>query len=125
MAQGSGKLNKAGGGKSSHKRGKAAVAAKKKKVSKGRRHHRPRRTHAVASLRAESDIAKAINRKNEAIISAKAVGEGTRFFLGDVTAAGSKELKAQMQTRNKKETKAEKMTDRVKEQLRKLGRDVK
>uniref|UniRef100_A0A7S1D0M4 Uncharacterized protein n=1 Tax=Cyclophora tenuis TaxID=216820 RepID=A0A7S1D0M4_CYCTE len=120
MAQGSGKLAKA---KKSGGAQKRKVVRGKKKPSKGRKYHAPKGRKA-ASQSADLETTKAINRKNEALLSAKAVGDGTRFFLSDVKETGKKELNAQLKARSKKEDKATRMCDRVKEQLRKMGREV-
>lgn len=124
MAQGLG--SGAGRKLSKTKSAKSGGSQKRKratKKAKGRKYHAPKGRKAIQQ-RAELETTKAINRKNESLISARAVGNGTRFFLSDVKEAGQKELKAQVQARNKKQDKATKVADRVKEQLRKMGRDV-
>ena len=122
MAQGS-KLVKRPSGKKVSGGAQKRKAVRNKMAGKGRKHHAPKGRKAVSS-RPDMDTTKAINRKNEALISARAVGDGTRFFLSDVKEAGKKELKTQLQTRDKKEDKATKFSDRVKKELTKMGRKV-
>jgi hypothetical protein len=117
MAQGSAKLSKAKRSAGSQKK------AAKHVLSKGRKTYKPKGRKATET-RTDVDTTKAINRKNEAVVSAKAMSEGTRFFLTDMKAKGKKELTEQEGARNKKEIKEKKMEDRIKEQLRKLGREV-
>ena len=119
MAQGSGKLgrSKKSGGAQKRK------TVRSKMAGKGRKHHAPKGRKAVGA-RDDMETTKAINRKNEALISARAVGDGTKFFLNYVKEVGKKELNEQVKARNKKEDKATKLSDRVKQQLKKMGRDV-
>jgi hypothetical protein len=121
MAQGLGKLKKTPGAQ------KRKTAAHKKKkqatITKGRKHYNPKGRKAEQQ-RPQVAISKAINRKNEALISAKAVSDGTKFALRDVSELGKTELQAQQKARTKKEDKATRLTDRLKDQLKKLGRDV-
>lgn len=123
MAQGQGKLSAKGGG-GGRRKSKAAQkkqAVKAKTATKNRRKHFSASRH-VASRAAEEQTTKAINKKNESLIAAKAVGVGTKFFLGDITEKGSKELERQVKQRDKKQQ-GSKATDRLKDQLKKLGRD--
>jgi len=62
--------------------------------------------------------------KNETAVSARAVGAGDRFFLTDLTDKGKKKLNDMERERNKKEDRATKLSDKLRDQLRKLGRDV-
>jgi hypothetical protein len=117
MAQGSTKLAK---------KQKSAGAAKKKVVKTKAATKGPKeRRHKNNPARAD-DIAttKAINRKNEAGIAAKAVAVGTQFFLTDIATKGKTDLNKKLNERNKKQGKATGAADRLKVQLRKLGRDV-
>lgn len=121
MAQGSGKL-----GKSKKSAGGQKKAVKSKKtLHKGRKQFsiKGKKKNSVA-VRAELDTTKAINKRNEALVAAKAVSVGTAFFLSDIKEAGQNEIKAQTKQRNKKENKASKVSDRLKTQLKKLGKDV-
>jgi len=127
MAQGQGRLSKGGGGGGggrgiAGRKEKRVARAKKKAVAKGRKHAAARKSAVVnsASRRAEVETTKAINRRNESLIAAKAVSVGTKFFLGDIAEKGTKEVEKQVRDRNKKQEKS-KATDRLKEQLRKLG----
>mmetsp|Transcript_27094 Transcript_27094/g.45158 ORF Transcript_27094/g.45158 Transcript_27094/m.45158 type:complete len:122 (+) Transcript_27094:59-424(+) len=119
MAQGSGKKM------SSCKKSGGAV---KRKSNKNVNYKGPRKIYKAKgrkSIEARDDVvtAKAINKKNEAICSAKAMASGTRFYLNDVKAVGKKELSAQEKIRNKKHDHEKKLTGRLREQLRKLGRE--
>jgi hypothetical protein len=119
MAQGNGKLGKANKSAASQK--KRSVT--KKKLGKGRKEYATKGRKGERA-RDVKEATKAINKKNEALASAKAIGSGTCFFLSELKEAGKSELKKQHQQRNKKEENAHKLTDRIKDQLRKLGRDV-
>jgi Protein of unknown function (DUF2462) len=132
MVQGFGKL-KSGKG-SSGKNNKKAAKNSKPVIKKGRRNV-PTTTNNTNSLtyhQAQRDTTKAINKKNEVIVAAKAVASGSRFFLSDVTVKGTNELKKQHQIRSKKELKnatknnknGSAVTESLKKQLRKLGRNV-
>jgi hypothetical protein len=89
----------------------------KKKLSKG-----PKQIAAKGrkKQRQEEEITRSINRKNEAITSARALGAGNSFFLKDIKEAGKQELDKQVKRRNKKQANAQKLTDRLQEQLKKL-----
>ena len=116
MAQGLGKLGKAKKSKGAQKR----KTVKSKHLSKGRKSFSAKGSKRIA-VRDERETTKEINRKNESIIAAKAVSVGTRFFLSDVAERGTKEMKKQLKARNKKQEKATKMSDRLKDQLNKLN----
>ncbi|KAL7557710.1 hypothetical protein ACA910_018504 [Epithemia clementina (nom. ined.)] len=118
MAQGSGKLGKAQKSKGSQKR----KAIRKKTVSKGRKSFQPKGLKSDIHLRSELDTTKAINKRNETIVAAKAVGSGTTFFLKDVAEKGNKEMKKQITERNKKQNKhkSAKLSDRLEDQLKKV-----
>lgn len=134
MAQGLGKLSKS----ANHKKKSGNSAANKKKVvrtktvTKGRKEFKAKAANNIALL---ENIAttKAINRKNECTVAAKAVAVGTKFFLNDITSDGKSTHQKLIQQRNKKQMKStsnnssttnQSSTNRIKEQLRKLGRDV-
>lgn len=119
MAQGSGKLPKSKKSTGSQKRKVVA----KKKVSKGRKLYATKGQKGFAAKQGV-ETTKAINRKNEATVAARAIGAGDRFFLNDIKEVGKKELNQQTKERSKKERNAHKLTDRIKDQLRQLGRDV-
>lgn len=108
MAQGIGKLTKS----------KPAKGGKKVKQQpkKGRRTVTPKRKHALNTQQVETT--KAINRKNEACIAAKAVASGTQFFLSDISKKGSDKLTRQIKERNKRQTKS----NHLQKQLSKLKR---
>lgn len=125
MAQGS------GGSKKPTKKAKSAGSQRrqlvrgKKTFSKGTRDCKPKAPHAAAAEKAATT--KAINIKNEVAIAAKAVSVGTKFFLSDVAAKGEKEMKKQLRARDKKEQGGGgggSAADRIKAQLRKLGKNA-
>jgi hypothetical protein len=120
MAQGS--SNKLGG---SRKSGGSQKRKSNKQISchKGPRKIYKAKGRKAGEARPDVATAKAINKKNEAIVSAKAIASGTRFYLNDVKAVGKKELSAQEKVRNKKEDHQKKLSGRLREQLRKLGRE--
>ena len=78
MAQGNHKLGKAKKSAGAQKR--KAVKAVKKKAKKG--------NPAVERNKSIIDTSKAINRKNERLIAAKASNAGTNFFLNDISTKG-------------------------------------
>ena len=120
MAQGLAKLSKAKKSGGSQKR----KVQKKKTPAKGRKEYHAKKARSAASYRDEKETTKAINKKNEAIVAAKAVSVGTQFFLNDIAEKGTKEMKKQIKERNKKQGKTTKMSDRLQDQLRKLGWDA-
>jgi Protein of unknown function (DUF2462) len=118
MAQGqTKKLAKAHKSKGSQKH-KAVRAIQT--LSKGRKHYNTKGIKAVHA-KADQELSKDITKKNEALIAAKAVSAGSKFFLSDVASVGQTEFKKQLNERHKKENKAKKLTDRLKEQLRKIN----
>lgn len=128
MAQGQGRLTKGGGGGGRNK----SKASQKRKVvraktaTKGRKQpsNKSGRYCNSSAYRAQHETTKAINKKNESLIAAKAVGVGTKFFLADIADSGKQELTKQTQERDKKQqNKSSRATNRLKEQLRKLGGD--
>jgi len=122
MAQGSAKLakkQKSGGAQ------KRKAVRGKKTVHKGNRDFKPTRGgNKNAAALEDAATTKAINKKNEVAIAAKAVAVGTQFFMSDVASKGEKEMKKQLKERNKKQSKGGGAADRLKAQLRKLGRNV-
>jgi len=113
MAQGNRKLGKPK---------KSAGASKRKTVSKKKLGKGPKQFAAKGrkKQKQEEETTKAINRKNEALLSAKALGSGGTFFLSDIQEVGKKEINKQVKARNKKQANAQKLTDRLQEQLKKL-----
>jgi hypothetical protein len=88
MAQGNHKLGKAGGRGGAPKRAKSA-GAKKRQTTKSKK---MTRKGSAAIERNQGIVAatKAINRKNERIIAAKACTAGTNFYLKDIAEKGEK-----------------------------------
>mmetsp|Transcript_40688 Transcript_40688/g.46243 ORF Transcript_40688/g.46243 Transcript_40688/m.46243 type:complete len:120 (-) Transcript_40688:264-623(-) len=119
MAQGNGKLGKAKKSGGSSKR-----LARRHQTYKGpRKIYNPKGKKGIEA-RGEMETSKTINRRNEAIVSAKALSSGTRFFLSDVKETGKKELSIQHKSRSKKENKDKRITDRLRTQLNKLDREA-
>ncbi len=117
MAQG---LKKAGNRK------KSAAATKKqqqnKKLSKGRKTFKTKgRKAAVANQKLETS--KAINKKNEALASSRAVSAGHTFFLKEIKQTGEKEIAKNLRNQARNEKKND-LGSRLKGQLRKMGQDV-
>jgi hypothetical protein len=119
MAQGSAKLgtNKKTGGQEK----KMTATRKAKKV--GKKFAKPKGRKADEA-RPDIAVSKALAKKAEVQTSAKAIASGVTVEMTDLRESGKIELKTQLKTRNKKENRALKLTDRLKSQLRKLGRDV-
>ncbi len=114
MAQGLGKVNKVKKSVGSQKR---KVARKAQSLSKGRMQFSAKGKKHNAE---EVNTTKTINRNIESLVAAKAVSSGAKFFLGDVKEKGTKEMKKQLQERDKKQSKSTKISDRLKAQLRKV-----
>ena len=113
MAQGSAKLSKSK---------KSAGAQRRKTLAKKKLGKGPKQFAAKGrkKQRQEEEITRSINRKNEAIASARALGAGNTFFLNDLKEAGKKELDKQVKQRNQQQENAQKLTDRLQEQLKRL-----
>ena len=92
---------------------------KQKQLGKGRKAFAAKgRKRALAKQ--ETQTTKAINRKNEVAVAARAVGAGNTFYLKDIKEAGKKEIGKQKSELRKRESKSVKMSERLKEQLDKL-----
>jgi hypothetical protein len=123
MAQGMGKLSKSTKSKSDGATKKKVVRTKT--VTKGRKSFKTKSLDATVIDNVATT--KAINRKNEIGVAAKAVSVGTKFFLQDVADSGKQAHTKQIQIRDKKQLKSSSTAssaNRLKSQLRKLGRDV-
>jgi hypothetical protein len=114
MAQGVAKL-----GKVKHSGGaqKKKVIKSKSSIKKGQKQKKPKPTSYNTE---QKETTKAINRKNEALIAAKAVSAGSRFFLSDIAEHGTQQMNKQHQARDKKEKKKSSVADKVKQQIEKL-----
>mmetsp|Transcript_18561 Transcript_18561/g.26116 ORF Transcript_18561/g.26116 Transcript_18561/m.26116 type:complete len:124 (+) Transcript_18561:105-476(+) len=121
MAQGLGKITGARVG--TKKRKSAASQKHTKKLNKGRKSFAAKGRKCSLAKR-EVETSKAINRKNEAHISAKALSAGSKFFLADIKEVGKVELKKQNIAMKKVENKSTKLSDRLKDQLKKMGHDI-
>lgn len=97
----------------SHAHNKKRQAAQKA-PKKGRKTIAARKP-AVAELA----TTKAINKRNQALVAAKALSEHSRFFLSDLTKQGEREQAQQIQVRNKKQGKS-KAKNRLEQQLEQL-----
>lgn len=94
-----------------------------KKLSKGRKSFNAK-GRKVDHMKEEADISKAINKKNEAIVAAKVINSGSKLILSDVHKAGSKQLEKSVRQKVKHENKATSLSDRLKDQLKKIGREL-
>lgn len=123
MAQGNlGKLKKPSKSAGSQKR---KVVRSKTTQTKGRKQKKARSAAVVESAKTHEAVSKQINRKNEALVAAKAVSAGNKFYLTDISERGANEHKAQIKARNKKQDNAGKMTGRLKDQIAKLEQGIK
>lgn len=112
MAQGLGKLK-------ATKAIKKAKPPQKKQLSKGRKAFSAKGRKANLAKQ-DAETSKAINRKNEATVAARAVGAGNTFALKDLKEQGQKEIgKKNLQLR-KREGRSMNMSERLKQQIDKL-----
>ena len=98
---------------------KSRPTHQKKQLSKGRKAFATKGRKAIVAKQ-EMQTSKAINRKNEIAVAARAVGAGNTFYLKDIKEAGKKELGKRKDDLKKREGKSVKMSERLKEQLNKL-----
>jgi hypothetical protein len=122
MAQGMKKMSGGGGravAKSKGSQKHKVVKAKSAGVAKGKLQKKPKRN--VESSKIEHETTKAINRKNERLVAAKAVSVGTKFFMSDVAAKGENHVKKEAAQRNKRQLKS-KTTSRIEKQIQELKR---
>eukprot|EP00980_Cylindrotheca_fusiformis_P001522 scaffold346_cov116-Cylindrotheca_fusiformis.AAC.36 len=94
MAQGNHKLA----------RSKKSAGAQKKRGAKAVKIKR-KGSSAIVDSKAQIATTKAINRKNERIVAAKALNGGTAFYLKDIAERGKSEAKRQTAIRDKKQNK--------------------
>lgn len=125
MAQGLGKMQRKqkSGGATKKKQ------ARKQALSKGKKQFTAKRRAVLANghYKADQATTKAINQRNESLVAAKALSSGalaSQFFLKDLADKGKKEQTDQLRQRNKKENKEINQTERLKKQLKKLGKGV-
>jgi hypothetical protein len=127
MAQGAAKLARKG------KKAAAAPARAKKVVKativskKGRRFVAPKQSSAAAAAssqhhRQQMEVSKAIEKKNEALVGAKAIAAGAKFgLLHDIQEKGQTQLSRQLKERDKQQQpRKAKVTQRLHQQLQKL-----
>ena len=93
-------------------------AVSKITLSKGKRNFTAKGRKATSS---EDAITKSINKKNETLVSCRAVSSGSKFFLSDICESGLKELEKQQKHREKKESGSKNLDLRLKGQLKALG----
>lgn len=109
---------------------KSAGSQRRKVVKAAKRSAKGWKTHAAkgrkaGSARQEAATTKAINAKNESMISGRAVAAGNTFFLSDIKKQGKEETEKNNKDRAKREAKgSNKLSNRLKDQLKKLGHDV-
>jgi hypothetical protein len=118
MAQG---LKKVQSKKKSHA---AVKKLQSRKLCKGKKAFKAKGRSATIANQ-EITTSKAINKKNEIRASARAIGAGNTFFLNELKESGKKELKRLNINQTKSEKKTNTLSSRLKDQLRKMGRDVK
>jgi hypothetical protein len=116
------KVAKSGGG--SRKK-----LTRKTQMTKGRVHKNVNKSHKHQNEHYKADAAttREINQKNEVKVAAKAMLGGAAaqsFFLKDMAMEGVKLNKTNLSARNKKERKDASQTERLKRQLKKMGRKV-
>mmetsp|Transcript_27648 Transcript_27648/g.32721 ORF Transcript_27648/g.32721 Transcript_27648/m.32721 type:complete len:122 (+) Transcript_27648:205-570(+) len=119
MAQGLGKTPK--------KNKSAASSAKlsKRKLAKGRMTFATKGRNKVALARQNVATSRAICKKNEKIISAKAITAGNTFFLNDIKEQGKKEKLRFKRNQTREEKKGvNDLGRRLKDQLKKLGKET-
>lgn len=119
MVQGNFRGNKSKRSSGASKKQKIKAA---KRATKGWKTHKPKGRKA-AEGKSDVSVSKAISKKNELLISAKAISHGSRFFLNDLKENGQKALEKGNKAKLKKEAKDHKkshVTDRIKEQLKKI-----
>ena len=99
-------------------------AGSNKKATKGRKAYSAK-ARKTFGAKADDSTTKAINAKNEAMLSGRAVSAGSSFFLNELKEMGKSAIDDQNRDRTKLETKkSNKLTNRLKDQLQKLGKDI-
>ena len=122
MAQG-GFKSKSGNNPNSKKASGRTTNAKqkqknKKSINKGWKTYAAKGRKA-SQAKQETATSKAINKKNEITVAARAVGAGNTFYLKDIKEAGKKEIGKQRSQLHKRESNS-KMSERLQTQLNKL-----
>lgn len=117
MAQGLSKTPK--------KKKSTASSAKfnKRKLVKGRKTFQAK-GRKVGLAKQEEATSRAICKKNEKIISAKAVSAGNTFFLTDIKEGAKKEAKRFKRNQARGEAGRNDLDTRLKGQLQKLGKEA-
>jgi len=125
MAQGSKLKSKSispAGGKQKRK-SVASIKKQQKNLQKGRKTFKAKGAKALEN-KPILDATKAINKRNEMKASAKAVSAGHTFFLSDIKEKGKKEIHRANMSQHKKEQGSNKLSTRLKKQLKKMGKDI-
>lgn len=107
-------------------RKKSAASTKKlqsRKLAKGRKTFKAK-GRAAATMKEEISTSKAINKKNEITASARALGAGNTFFMQELKESGKKEIERLNRNQTRLEKKTNTLSARLKDQLRKMGKDV-
>ena len=91
----------------------------KKKISKGAKTFKSKHTNTIG-YKENENVTKQIQKKNEAITSARAISNGSRFFLSDINDHGKNEIKKQKKELLKKESNNDFLT-KMKKQLKKAA----
>jgi hypothetical protein len=99
---------------------KASGGAKKRKTVNAKKHSKKKGSVAIENNAGIVAATKAINRKNERIIAAKATNSGTRFCLNDIKTKGKQESQRLAALRDKKQSSTSSVSARLKEQIKKL-----
>jgi hypothetical protein len=112
MAQGT--LKKLGNKKKAPSGGSQKKTAVKAKTNKRKGGYKIENAHVATT--------KAINKKNERIIAAKATTAGSQFYLKDIATKGKNESQRQTAVRDKKQLSKtnQKISSRLKDQIQKL-----
>jgi peptidase E len=102
---------------------KSTASIKKKEqknLTKGRKNIQAKGKKGII-LNQIAETSKAINKKNESYVAAKAVSAGNTFFLNDVKEKGLKEIEKGNKARRQGDKKSNNLSHRLKDQLKKLG----
>ena len=100
---------------------KASGGAKRRRASNAKRHVSRKGTAVIENNKGVVATTKAIIRKNERLIAAKATNAGDRFYLNDISEKGRQESRRQDAIRDKKQRKqSASVSTRLKDQIKKL-----
>jgi len=113
-------------GKTPYKKKSAASTQKlsKRKLAKGRLTFQTKGRNKVALARTNVATSRAICKKNEKIIAAKAITAGNTFFLNDIKEQAKKEKLRFNRNQAREEKGKNDLGKRLTEQLKKLGKET-